>query len=105
MLNQDKPKEYLLSSGEAHSVREFIEKAFKFAGIENFYWVGEKENEQLISEDKSVLMKINTIFYRPAEVDLLLGNSEQARKELNWKSDNSFDDLVRRMVENDIKNV
>jgi GDPmannose 4,6-dehydratase len=105
MLNQDKPKEYLLSSGEAHSVREFIEKAFKFGGIENFYWVGEKENEQLISEDKSVLMKINTIFYRPAEVDLLLGNSEQARKELNWKSDNSFDDLVRRMVENDIKNV
>lgn len=105
MLNQDKPKEYLLSSGEAHSVREFIEKAFKFAGIENFYWVGEKENEQLINEDKSVLMKINTIFYRPAEVDLLLGNSEQARKELNWKSDNSFDDLVRRMVENDIKNV
>lgn len=105
MLNQDKPKEYLLSSGEAHSVREFIEKAFKFAGIKNFYWVGEKENEQLINEDKSVLMKINTIFYRPAEVDLLLGNSEQARKELNWKSDNSFDDLVRRMVENDIKNV
>lgn len=102
MLNQDKPKEYLLSSGEAHSVREFIEKAFKFAGIENFYWVGEKENEKLISEDKSVLMKINTIFYRPAEVDLLLGNSEQARKELNWKLENSFDDLVRRMVKNDI---
>lgn len=102
MLNQDQPKEYLLSSGEAHSVREFIEKAFKFAGIENFYWVGKKENEQLISEDKSVLMKINIKFYRPAEVELLLGNSEEARKDLNWKPDNSFDDLVRRMIKNDI---
>jgi len=102
MLNQDQPKEYLLSSNETHSVREFVEKAFKYAGIDKFSWVGEKENEQLIAEDKSILMQINTKFYRPAEVELLLGNSEEARKELNWKPDNSFDDLVRRMVENDI---
>ena len=47
-------------------------------------------------------MQINTKFYRPAEVELLLGNSEEARKDLNWKPDNSFDDLVRRMVKNDI---
>ena len=105
MLNQDQPKEYLLSSNETHSVREFVEKAFKYAGIDKFCWVGEKENEQLIAEDKSILMQINTKFYRPAEVELLLGNSEEARKELNWKPDNSFDDLVRRMVKNDIKNV
>ena len=105
MLNQDQPKEYLLSSNETHSVREFVEKAFKYAGIDKFSWVGEKENEKLIAEDKSILMQINTKFYRPAEVELLLGNSEEARKELNWKPDNSFDDLVRRMVENDIKNV
>jgi GDPmannose 4,6-dehydratase len=102
MLNQDQPKEYLLSSNETHSVREFVEKAFKYAGIDKFSWVGEKENEKLIAEDKSILMQINTKFYRPAEVELLLGNSEEARKELNWKPDNSFDDLVRRMVENDI---
>lgn len=105
MLNQDQPKEYLLSSNETHSVREFVEKAFKYAGIDKFRWVGEKENEQLIAEDKSILMQINTKFYRPAEVELLLGNSEEARKDLNWKPENSFDDLVRRMVQNDIKNV
>ena len=111
MLNQSEPKEYLLSSGETHTVREFIEKAFKIAGISG-EWVGKDITEQYILKktlnsiyyDNQVLVKINSEFYRPAEVDLLLGDSSNARKELNWKPNISFDSLVKIMVENDLKN-
>jgi len=108
MLNQEKPKEYILSSNETHSVREFVEKAFRFAGINNFNWTGKNEEERLILNDSNIksniLVKINPKFYRPAEVDLLLGDSAEARNELDWKPENSFDNLIKRMVENDIKN-
>ena len=111
MLNQSEPKEYLLSSGETHTVREFIEKAFKIAGISG-EWVGKDITEQYILKktlnsiyyDNQILVKINSEFYRPAEVDLLLGDSSNARKELNWKPNISFDSLVKIMVENDLKN-
>ena len=111
MLNQSEPKEYLLSSGETHTVREFIEKAFKIAGISG-EWVGKDITEQYILKktlnsiyyDNQILVKINSQFYRPAEVDLLLGDSTNARKELNWKPNISFDSLVKIMVENDLKN-
>ena len=106
MLNQDHPKEYVLSSNEAHSVREFIEKAFTHANIKGF-WRGEKENEKFLANVNSkecVLVKINPEFYRPAEVELLLGDSLEARKELKWQPKNSFDNLVERMVTHDIKN-
>ena len=111
MLNQSEPKEYILSSGETHTVREFIEKAFKIAGISG-QWVGKDITEQYILKktlnsiyyDNQILVKINSKFYRPAEVDLLLGDSDNARKELNWKPNISFDSLVKIMVENDLKN-
>jgi len=110
MLNQSEPKEYLLSSGETHTVREFIEKAFKIAGISG-EWVGKDITEQYILKktlnsiyyDNQILVKINQKFYRPAEVDLLLGDSNKAHKELNWKLDISFDSLIKIMVENDLK--
>jgi GDPmannose 4,6-dehydratase len=114
MLNQEKPKEYILSSNETHSVREFVEKSFKFAGINEFHWVGEKEEEALVLPDylvldgyvqSKILVKINPRFYRPAEVDLLLGDSTEARNELGWKPENSFDNLIKRMVENDISKI
>jgi len=113
MMNQNEPKEYILSSNETHSVREFVEKSFKFAGINEFNWVGEKENECLVLPDylieegnvqSKVLVKINPKFYRPAEVDLLLGDSSEARNELKWQPKNSFDNLVQRMVKFDIEN-
>jgi GDPmannose 4,6-dehydratase len=101
MLNQDNPKEHLLSSGETHTVREFIEIAFENAGIKNS-WIGEGTDETLIDNDGSVLVKINPEFYRPAEVDLLWGNSSKARVELAWLPKISFKELVKRMVQNDI---
>ncbi|NBW12126.1 MAG: GDP-mannose 4,6-dehydratase [Caulobacteraceae bacterium] len=111
MLNQDKynlnydgtPKEYIFSSNETHTIREFAEKAFTYAGIIG-EWIGEKEHEVYLSKDKKILIQINPKFYRPAEVDLLLGTSDKARKELNWKPKISFDDLIKKMIDNDIKN-
>lgn len=111
MLNQSEPKEYVLSSNETHTVKEFIELSFKEVNIEGF-WVGEGKDSKFIlanhlSYDKDInqeLVIINPSFYRPAEVDLLLGNSNLARKELNWQPKNTFKDLVKRMVINDINN-
>lgn len=112
MLNQDKPKDYILSSNETHSIREFIDKAFHYANI-NAVWHGHGEAEQLsvsteyaIKNDiqSSILVKINPKYYRPAEVDLLLGDSNPAREELGWKPKISFDNLVERMVKYDVDN-
>lgn len=112
MLNQETPKDYVLSSNETHSVREFVQKAFDAANIPGV-WHGNGLNEEYsIANDileehpvkSSVLVKINSQFYRPAEVDLLLGNSSLARKELGWTPKISFDSLVKEMVDYDIKN-
>jgi GDPmannose 4,6-dehydratase len=112
MLNQDKPKEYILSSDETHSIREFVEIAFKELGIEGI-WHGKrlKEEYSLKKEDmdkteavSSVLVRVNPKFYRPAEVELLLGDSSLARKELDWKPKISFDELVKKMVRFDVDN-
>ena len=112
MLNQDEPKEYILSSNETHSIREFLEKAFETVNI-NGVWHGERVKEEFsLTHDyvmhntvqSSVLVKINEKFYRPAEVELLLGDSTPARKELNWQPKISFDKLVSKMVRFDVDN-
>ena len=103
MLNQTDPKEYLLASGETHTVKEFIERAFNVINI-NGVWEGSEINEQFIYNNK-ILVKINPIFYRPAEVDLLLGNPQKAKSELNWYPKNSFEELVKEMVFFDCENL
>lgn len=108
MLNQKTPKDYVLSSDETHSIREFVEKAFQTAGIKGV-WSGEKIDEKYgmvspVLPYRIELVKINPKFYRPAEVDLLLGNSSQARSELDWNPKISFDKLVEKMVKFDIEN-
>jgi GDPmannose 4,6-dehydratase len=112
MLNQDRPKDYILSSGETHTIREFVEKSFLCVGIDGF-WQGSNENEKYhlanyihenIPNSESCLVKINKEFYRPAEVDLLLGDSSPIRRELGWSPKVSFDELVSSMVKFDIEN-
>ena len=112
MLNQKTPKEYILSSNETHSIREFVEKAFLAAGIEGF-WQGKGESQKYFLADQihkefpsmdGCLVKVNPKFYRPAEVDLLLGDSTPIRQELGWKPKISFDNLVKKMVYFDIEN-
>jgi len=104
MMNQDSPKDYILSSGETHSIREFVEKAFSFAEI-NGEWRGEGLDEEFgiyIKSNWITLLKINKEFFRPAEVDLLLGDSTPIRQELGWEPKVSFDKLVQKMVDYDL---
>jgi len=105
-------KEYLLSSNETHSIREFIELSFKEAGLEGF-WDGQGLNEKFIIPNyfhdfinlrSSVLISINPKYHRPADVEILLGDSSLARKELGWKPKYSFNDLIKEMVHSDIEN-
>jgi GDPmannose 4,6-dehydratase len=111
MLNQDKynpnyngiPEEYVFSSNETHTIKEFVEKAFNIAGIKG-NWIGENEHTMYVSNDKKILVQVNPKFYRPAEVELLLGNSNKAREELNWKPKISFDKLIEKMIIWDIEN-
>lgn len=103
MLQQDKPQDYVIASHETHTVREFVELSFKALGI-SVKWQGEGADETGIdAETGKVIVKVNPKFYRPAEVDLLLGNPEKAEKELNWKREISFEQLVERMVLNDLE--
>ncbi len=103
MLQQDKPQDYVIASHETHTVREFVELSFKALGVD-IKWQGEGVNEtgMDVATGKTIV-KINPKFYRPAEVDLLLGNPAKAEKELGWRREVSFKELVRLMVENDLK--
>lgn len=103
MLQQETPDDYILSTNEYHTVREFIEKSFALQGY-HIMWKGEGINE--IGYDETTgreLIFISDKYFRPTEVDELLGDSSKARKELNWTLQYSFGDLVREMVENDCK--
>ena len=102
MLNQQEPREYVLSSNETHTIREFVELAFEAAGIHG-EWKGSGINEIFQQKETGrVLMAINEKFYRPAEVELLLGDSTKARQELGWKPKTSFKNLIDKMVSSDI---
>ena len=105
MLNQNLPKEYVLSSNETHTIREFVELAFWYAGLNGFWQnnTGHPEDEEFIIDGKTV-MKINPKFYRPAEVDLLWGDSRNAREFLDWKPKTDFKNLVDKMTKFDILN-
>ncbi len=103
MLQQDKPDDYVVATGETHSVREFTELAFKEAGI-YLEWEGEGVNEIGRDVDSGkVLVEVDPMFYRPTEVDLLIGDPSKAREKLGWKTKVSFEELVRMMVKNDLK--
>tara|TARA_Y100000992_G_scaffold300862_1_gene270428 strand:+ start:1705 stop:2733 length:1029 start_codon:yes stop_codon:yes gene_type:complete len=101
MLQQDKADDFVLSTNEFHSVREFVEKSFLIKNIE-IAWKGEGLNE--VGYDKNTKKEyifISDKYFRPTEVDELLGDSSKARKELSWKPETSFDELVKLMVESD----
>lgn len=104
ILQYDKPEDFVLSTNEKHSIREFIEKSFKFKGF-NIKWKGKGTNE--IGYDlKSgrVLIKISDKYYRPTEVELLLGDYSKAKNILGWEPKYTFDELIEEMVEHDCKN-
>ena len=104
MLQQDKPEDFVIATGEAHSVREFCSLAFKYAGID-LQWQGEGVNEKGIDTATGrVLVEVDEKFFRPAEVEQLLGNPAKAQRVLGWNPrKTSFEELVRIMVEADLK--
>jgi GDPmannose 4,6-dehydratase len=105
MLQSDKPDDFVLATGEAHSVREFIEEAFRVAGFE-IYWEGKGlEEKGRDAKTGKVLVEVLPEFYRPAEVDVLVGDYSKAKKILGWEPKTTFKELVRIMVEEDLRRV
>lgn len=113
MLNQEKhltdavkktPNDYVLSSNETHTIREFVEEAFNVAGFHRSMcrWEGTKEDAKYFHGD-DLLVEVDPKFYRPAEVGALWGDSARARNELNWKPNSSFQNLVKKMIDKDLK--
>lgn len=102
MLQQEEADDYVIATNETRTVREFVETAFAQAGIE-IAWEGTGVDE--IGKDKAtgkVLVKVNPKFFRPAEVELLIGDPKKAEEKLGWKREISFAELVERMVKNDL---
>ena len=105
MLQKNKPDDYVISTGITKSVREFVEEAFKNINIK-ILWRGKRENEiGYNKETKEILIKIDPRYYRPNEVHVLQGNSNKAKKLLGWKPKKQFKDIVKEMVQEDLKNL
>ena len=101
MLQTDKPNDYVLSTNEYHSVREFIEIAFSLKGF-NIKWKGKGIDEIGYDEQSGkTLITISEKYFRPAEVEELLGDSTKARTDLGWQTKYSFKELVEEMVRED----
>jgi len=105
ILQQNEPDDYVLATGETHSVREFVEKAFELVGYE-IIWTGEgKEVKGIDKRSGKVVVETSPEFYRPAEVDSLIGDPKKAKEKLGWIPKTKFEELVQIMVEADIKRV
>lgn len=103
MLQMDKPEDYVIATGETHSVREFVEKSFRYIDIE-IVWQGKGVDEKgLNSETGEVLVEIDPYYFRPTEVDLLIGDGTKAKKEMNWAPKTRFDELVDIMMKADLE--
>jgi GDPmannose 4,6-dehydratase len=101
MLQKDKPGDYVIGSGENHSVREFVEEAFKAVDMP-IEWEGKELNE-VGKHNGKVVVRVNPKFFRPAEVNELLSDPTKAKQELGWQPKTSFKELVKMMVDSDIK--
>ncbi len=105
IVQQTKPDDYVLATGETHSVREFVEKVFARLG-HPIEWRGEGVDEKGVdAKTGKVIVEIDPRYFRPTEVDLLLGDPSKARKVLGWKHKISFEDLVAEMVDADLETI
>lgn len=105
MLQQKEPDDYVLATGETHTVREFVEKAAKIAGFD-IVWEGEGVKTKGIDRKTGkIIIEVSPEFYRPAEVEILLGNPEKAKEKLGWEPKTKFEDLVAIMMEADLRRV
>ena len=102
MLQQDEPKDYVIATGEQHSVREFVEAAAHFLDM-GITWHGSGVDESGSDKNGNVIVAVDPRYYRPTEVETLLGDASKARRELGWQPTITFQDLVKEMVEEDLK--
>ena len=102
MLQQERPEDFVVATGKCFTIREFTEKSFKQIGV-NLNWEGEGDSEVGVdSNSGKVLVKINPKYYRPAEVEVLLGNATKAKLVLGWEPKTSLDELIKIMVDYDL---
>ena len=103
MLQHDTPEDYVIATGETHTVREFVEAAFSHVDVE-IEWQGEGVDEKGIDKDTGkVLVEVDPKYFRPTEVDLLIGDPSKAKEELGWVPEVKFKELVQLMVQSDLK--
>lgn len=103
MLQQTEPEDFVIATGETYKVREFVEKAFEHVGI-NIIWEGEGLDEKgLHCVTRKVLVEIDARYFRPSEVDLLVGDATKAKTKLDWHPKIKFDALVKEMVDADLE--
>jgi GDPmannose 4,6-dehydratase len=104
MLQRKKPQDYVISTGKQYSVKDFINLSLKELKIK-YYWKGKGINEKCYNDKGNCIIECDKEYFRPLEVDTLLGNSSKARKELNWKPKFNITDLVKEMVKEELKNL
>ncbi len=105
ILQQNEPEDFVLATGETHSVREFVELAFKELDI-NIDWQGKNEKEIGINiSDGKTIVEVDKNYFRPTEVDLLIGDASKAKEKLEWEPQTSFIDLIKIMIKHDFKKV
>ena len=103
IVQQDEPDDYVIATGETHSVRSFVERAFAVAGI-TIAWEGEGVDEiGRCTETGRVLVRVDPRYFRPTEVDLLIGDASKAKRVLGWVPTTSIDALIAEMVESDLR--
>ena len=103
MLQQKNPDDYVIATGKTHSVKEFIDLSLKYLKFK-YKWVGKGLNTKVIDlNSKKAIVRINKNYFRPAEVDLLIGNPMKARKNLKWKPNTKLKELVKIMLDHDLK--
>ncbi len=106
MLQQEHPENYVISTGETHTIKEFIDEAIKYTPFfGKVKWEGSDVEEKLIYENSVVLIEIDPKYYRPTEVDLLVGDYYKAKTELGWSPTTTFHELVRKMIVYDMENI
>ena len=105
MLKAKKPSDYVISTGKSYSVKNFVEEAFKFINVK-IIWRGKGLKEVGIDKKTGkVHIKVDPVYFRPTDVDELRGDSSKAKRELKWKPKTSFKQLVKEMMESDLKEI
>ena len=104
MLQQKKPKDYVIATGKQYSVKQFVELVLKELKIE-FKWKGKGINTKCINKSGKVIVDCDKAYFRPLEVDTLLGDARKARKELKWKNKTNLKDLVKEMINSEIRKI